>query len=991
MKHLLLTLLAIMVCATSAVGQTVAPIRLAIGESVEKPIVIRNVESKVVVEGMLAETRLTMTFFNPNGRRLAGDLTFPLPEGATVSGYGLDVNGVLVDGVVVEKQKGREVFETEMRRGVDPGLIEKVKGNSFQTRVYPIEANGTRTVMVKYVSALVETGAESVCILPLAFDGKVEKFGLRVEVARGGVKPEIREGSLANFGFSSWKSGFAAETSLENVELAQTLRIAIPDAKAQRVLVEKSPEGETHFCLSEIVEPPADLPAMKTPARVTVLWDASGSRAKGDRTAEFATIRAAFAAWKDATVEVELVPFRNVPGKAAKITVANGDAAPLIKAVEALEYDGGTQLGALPPAEGAVPDVYLMFTDGISNFGKEEPGKFGAPLFIFSGDAGANHALLGQLALQNGGEYANLQQTKPEDAVKGIGRPVFLFLGAKATGADDLVPQLQKTARGRFTAAGRLTGGEAKITLEFGTAGKVMKTVEFTVNAADAGEGDLLRRFWAQKKLEDLEAFPQKNEKEMIALGKRYGIVTPQTSLIVLERPEQYIEHEIVPPAGMPEWRKQYFEVMEKRASDLKEAERGKLEEILNLWQARLEWYKTEFAWKPQQKLRSRNVPGGAAESEERLRSPEPMPQSESVMPSAPPPAPARRMSAPGMVEEASAMDGFAGSAGAIGGESKKADIGGVDDNQASRPVEPGVAMKAWTPDTPYLKRIKAAGKGAEFAAYQKEKAEFGSSPAFYLDCSDFFYGLKQDAIGLQVLSNLAELKLENPALMRILAHRLSQRDLLDLSAGIFEEVLKMRAEEPQSYRDLGLVLGRMGKYERAVSLLWDVVAKKRWDGRFREIELMALEEMNNLIAKAKAAGITTFKGVDSRFIHPMELDLRIVMTWDADMTDMDLWVNEPSGEKAYYGYNRTGIGGLVSCDFTQGYGPEEYLLKKAMKGMYTIQTNFFGSNAQTLSGAVTLQVDVFTNYGRPNEKRRSITMRLTERKETFTVGEVEF
>jgi len=65
--------------------------------------------------------------------------------------------------------------------------------------------------------------------------------------------------------------------------------------------------------------------------------------------------------------------------------------------------------------------------------------------------------------------------------------------------------------------------------------------------------------------------------------------------------------------------------------------------------------------------------------------------------------------------------------------------------------------------------------------------------------------------------------------------------------------------------------------------------------------------------------------------------------------------------------------------------------LKKAMKGMYTIQTNFFGSNAQTLSGAVTLQVDVFTNYGRPNEKRRSITMRLTERKETFTVGEVEF
>ncbi|HOT28864.1 MAG TPA: VIT domain-containing protein [Candidatus Ozemobacteraceae bacterium] len=990
MKKLLIALLLIAAWVAPTVAQDVPPIRLVVGEGAEKPIVIRAVESKVVVQGMLAETRLTMTFFNPNGRRLAGDLTFPLPEGATVSGYGLDVNGVLVDGVVVEKQKGREVFETEMRRGVDPGLIEKVKGNSFQTRVYPIEANGVRTVMVKYVSSLAEAGGESLYILPLSFDGQVEKFNLRVEVARGSVKPEIRAGSLSNFSFETWKNGFAAETSLEKAALSQTLRIAIPDAKAQRVLVEKSPEGDTHFCLSETVEPPADLPAMKLPSRVTILWDASGSRAKGDRKAEFEVLRAAFAAWKSAPVEVELVPFRNVPGKPETMTVSNGDVAGLLKAIEAVEYDGGTQLGALPPSGDKLPDVYLMFTDGISNFGREEPGKFAAPLYVFSGDAGANHAFLGQLALQNGGEYVNLQRVKPEEAVKGIGRPVYMFLGAEGAGADDLVPQLQKSARGRFEVAGRLTGGEAKIILKFGTVGKVMKTVEFDVKAADAGEGDLLRRFWAQKKLEDLEAFPAKNEKAMIALGKRYSIVTPQTSLIVLERPEQYIEHEIVPPANMAEWRKQYFDVMERRASELKEAERGKLEEMLSLWNNRINWYKTDFAWTGQDKLRMKQSIGRADSlesggvrremseaSEERLSMP---------MPGAPP-APSRAMSAPSAEPDAAQSDSFAGGAGA---ESKKADAS-RDDGNAARPVEPGVAMKAWTPDTPYLKRIKAAGKGSEFAAYQKEKAEFGSSPAFYLDCSDFFYGLKQDAIGLQVLSNLAELKLENPALMRILAHRLAQRDLLELSAGIFEEVLKMRPEEPQSYRDLGLVLGRMGAYERAVSLLWDVVAKKRWDGRFREIELMALEEMNNLIAKAKAAGIKEFKGVDPRFIHPMQLDLRIVMTWDADMTDMDLWVNEPSGEKAYYGYNRTGIGGLVSCDFTQGYGPEEYLLKKAMKGMYTIQTNFFGSNAQTLSGAVTLQVDVFTNYGRPNEKRRSITMRLTERKETFTVGEVEF
>ena len=51
-------------------------------------------------------------------------------------------------------------------------------------------------------------------------------------------------------------------------------------------------------------------------------------------------------------------------------------------------------------------------------------------------------------------------------------------------------------------------------------------------------------------------------------------------------------------------------------------------------------------------------------------------------------------------------------------------------------------------------------------------------------------------------------------------------------------------------------------------------------------------------------------------------------MTWHADNTDIDLWVTEPSGEKAFYQHNRTTIGGLVSRDFTQGYGPEEYMVR---------------------------------------------------------------
>lgn len=56
---------------------------------------------------------------------------------------------------------------------------------------------------------------------------------------------------------------------------------------------------------------------------------------------------------------------------------------------------------------------------------------------------------------------------------------------------------------------------------------------------------------------------------------------------------------------------------------------------------------------------------------------------------------------------------------------------------------------------------------------------------------------------------------------------------------------------------------------------------------------------------------------VDQQLIKLLDVDVQIILTWDADMTDMDLWITEPSGEQASYNNNRTRIGGMVSHDFT--------------------------------------------------------------------------
>jgi len=998
------------------------------GES--KPLSLTKVETLVRIVGLLAETKTTMTFHNQNARQLAGDLTFPLPEGATVSGYALDINGTMVDGVVVDKKKGREVFEQEIRKGVDPGLVEWVKGNNFKTRVFPIPANGSRTITVKYVSDLVTAENETFYHLPLKFKDKIDLFSLRIEVIKSESEPMVKKGILTNFSFSKWNQGFMAETSIKDAVLTDDLRIAIPDAPRQAVLVEKSDEGEVHFCINDMItEIPAELKTSEAriPKIVEILWDASASRAKTDHDKEIAILKGYFSSFRNTEIQVLFKAFRDAADKPIILFVSNGDITALEKKIKDVDYDGGTQMACISPTNIAdTPDFYFLFSDGISNFGKEEPSAFKAPLYIFSADSQTNHSFLKYLALQTGGEYFNLNRMEPAAAIAAIGKPVYSFISADfdSNQISEVYPRISQAVYNRFTLAGKLQAESATITINYGANGKVLKKVDYKLSSAPAASGDLLRRFWAQKKIADLSIFMDKNEKEITSVGKRYGIVTPGTSLIVLENFNQYLDHEIPPPVTLPEMRKNYFDAIERKAEIKKEEVDQRITAILPMWNNRVAWWNTEFSTVNMRYKGGRSesndettgaVPGdsnsGESSSEDFSLSsadgaaiPEPSPENSfntrdpfrpevekkatmtAPMPSAtksvtgqrpPPPMGSVSRPAPSM-----------GAARSERSDDTKTNSK-VQENSAAKSTEPGVAMKAWNPQTPYLKKLKAASSEEAYDIYLKERKEYGNSPAFFFDCSDYFIGQKQKELGIRILSNVTELELENAALLRIVAHRLAQLEMLETSELIFEEVLKLRSEEPQSYRDLALILSREGKYERAVKLLYEVVTKK-WDDRFPEIEVIALVELNNLIAKAKAAGIDKFS-VDPRLIKNLEMDLRIVMTWDADMTDMDLWVNEPSGEKAYYGHALTAVGGLVSRDFTRGYGPEEYSLKKAMTGMYNIQTNFFGTTAQSLSGAVTLQVDVFSNYGRPNEKRKSMTLRLTEKKETFTVGEIEF
>jgi len=114
------------------------------------------------------------------------------------------------------------------------------------------------------------------------------------------------------------------------------------------------------------------------------------------------------------------------------------------------------------------------------------------------------------------------------------------------------------------------------------------------------------------------------------------------------------------------------------------------------------------------------------------------------------------------------------------------------------------------------------------------------------------------------------------------------------------------------------------------------------------------------------------------------------VLTWDADNTDIDLWVTDPNGERAFYGRRLTFQGGRMSRDFTGGYGPEEFSVKVAKPGKYRIEANFYGHRQQIVAGATTLQAKLQTRFGTSASEERIVTLRLQSRGGVVMVGEFE-
>ena len=926
----------------------------------ELPIELASLDIKVTVTGQFAQTTQTMCFHNPNSRVLEGELTFPLPDNGVVCGYALDIDGLMVDGVIVAKKEARQIFEAEIRKGIDPGLVEQSRGNVYRTRVYPIPARGTRTVSITYTSDLTLSGNEAGYHLPLQHAQQLDAVSLRIEVRQTPVVPTI-SGGQGNMNLTHWQNMWVAEARLTRGVPTDDLLIRLPDLPERLAMVEITGEGETFFCISDLVKQRFTNHAWR-PNKIGIAWDASGSRIDTSRDLEF--LQVLFSHWRNLAVEVRV--FSNRLDNITTFCVRDGQADDVYRYLQELPYDGATDFSQLDLTDTWDAEAWLLFTDGMATVNDRLPRIGGTRVFTCTSQVRNNPAFLRHLAERTGGTCINLLQTGADKAAAAV----IQFQAVPAIAAIDGCADISTSVQGdRLVILGHLTGRSGAVTLSTGE--------RLALDAAQANQGEVLARQWAGRHIQNLSILQGSQAEEILILARKYGVVSPGTSLLVLETIEQYLEYGIEPPASRPEMLAMYRRHHKTRAKEIKALSSGHLEVIVALWQKRIEWWEKEHKPVPPKPAPRRRPATAQSPMVERsfLTAPDADVFESDVCFS---------RSEPFDTFESCAPSSFQ----ADGDEWPD-----FEQDVVPQPQRPTTTLMAWSPDTPYLVQIRSTPEDG-YRQYLHQRQEYATSPAFFFDCADHFLGMGEREIGLRVLSNLLEMDFDEVSLMRMYAWRLQQAGELDQAIEVFERILALRDDEPQSYRDLALALGERWQATaatddvlRAMELLYAVVINP-WE-RFPEIEIIALMELNRLIRLANLAGIAPPGHFDRRLIKVLDLDVRISMSWDADLTDIDLHVFEPTGEHANYANQLTAIGGLVSRDFRDGYGPEEYVLRRAVPGVYQIKTHYFGSHQQRLCGPCTVTVNVFTNYCRPDEQRQVMTLRLEESGADFLVGEV--
>jgi hypothetical protein len=243
-------------------------------------------------------------------------------------------------------------------------------------------------------------------------------------------------------------------------------------------------------------------------------------------------------------------------------------------------------------------------------------------------------------------------------------------------------------------------------------------------------------------------------------------------------------------------------------------------------------------------------------------------------------------------------------------------------------------------------------------------------------------------ADALVALSSLVEQSPGDGVLARDVGQSALAWDLPGAAYHLFRRVAIARPFEPQTYAAMASSLARMKNADLAIAY-YEIALAGHWDARFGEFPKIVAADYVRLLGAIDKGTLTAGAAAYARSRKPAltallgieKADLVVIIGWNTDATDIDLHVVEPTGEECFYSNRVTKIGGRLTQDVTQGYGPEMYVLSQAKGGDYRVFAHYFASHQNRMSARTKVFATVFERWGSPDERVTEKTVLLAEGK----------
>ncbi len=548
------------------------------------PLAIKSQRVSVEVKDQVTRTHIEQVFVSHVNQQLEATYVFPIPDNIAVSEFAMWMNGKKVKGDVLEANEARGIYERIVAQVKDPGLLEYAGQRLLRARVFPIPARGEQKIEIEYGEIAKLEGGVGRYTYPLATGGKSTRvkddLSVRVmlssKVPLKSVYSPTHKVSVDRKGENNALVGFEERGASLDRDFQLLWTVSEKDVGLNLVSFRERESEDGFFVL--MLAPKADVKDSEiVPKDVVFILDSSGSMDGGkmEKAKEamrfvigtlrpqdrFSVIRfsTGVETWSTGLVDASKDEIEKARKFVAGIEAAGGTA------IDDALLEG---LKMVKPSSDRTSMIVFM-TDGEPTVGETDPSRIlgnveakkakGVRIFTFGVGVDLNAMLLDRLANEHGGvpEYATADEEielKMSSFAAKVNSPVMtdLAIDFGKTQVYDVYPKAipDLFEGGQLTIFGRYkgNGGASAITLTGSVQGRKVNIVNegsFEKGASDEEEvGTFIPRLWATRKVGFLiDEIRMKGEKpelkdEVVSLARKYGIVTPWTSYLVVEDQE---------------------------------------------------------------------------------------------------------------------------------------------------------------------------------------------------------------------------------------------------------------------------------------------------------------------------------------------------------------------------------------------------------------------------------------------------------------------